>query len=152
MSDGKGREGRSVAELMQHEHEWIDRGLELLLSLQPCIRQSGHGVLSALRGHMALEESRIFPVFESAGYAAPVQLMLLEHEKIRRHIEEISALLATGDISGLENETRRLAIRLGEHNGKEEAIFYDRLGAILDEGSRRHLLHHLFGKNQQWEQ
>jgi len=152
MSDGKGRKTRSVAELMQHEHEWIDRGLTLLLSSQPGIRRSGHEVLCVLRDHMALEESRLFPVFESAGYAAPVQLMLLEHEKIRQHIEDISALLVAGDISGLEHETRLLAIRLGEHNGKEEAIFYDRLEAILDEGSRRHLLHHFFGKNQQWEQ
>src|SRR5699024_1074890 len=102
--------------------------------------------------HMVLEENRMFPVFENAGYAAPVQLMLLEHERIRRHIEDISALLAAGDISGLEHETRLLAMRLGEHNGKEETIFYDRLEANLDEDSRRHLLHHLFGKNQQWEQ
>lgn len=148
MSDCKDRDARSIAEIMQHEHEQIDRGLELLITPRPYAHRDNHQVLSILQNHMALEEGWIFPVFEKAGYAAPVELMLLEHEKIRQHLREITSLLVAGDMTAIKNETRLLAIRLGEHNGKEEAIFYDRLEASMDEETRRHLLHYLLEKGQ----
>lgn len=151
MSDWKNPEACSVAELMQREHNRIDRGLELLMTCRSHVSRDGYRVLSILQDHMALEESRIFPIFEEAGYAAPVRFMLLEHEKIRRHIEKITASLASSDVTAIEDEIRLLVMQLGEHNGKEEAIFYDRLESILDENSQLHLLHNLVRKGQQWE-
>ena len=83
-----------------------------------------------LERHIAVEESVLFPVFESltggAG-AGPTVVMRLEHAEIRRLMAEIASGLARGGDAGHTTPLAALTARIYAHNGKEERILYPAL-------------------------
>jgi hypothetical protein len=110
----------------------MDRGLEQFMGPHGHTHRGGRRALSLLRRHIYLEESFLFPLFQKAGYEAPVDLMLQEHVVIWEGIERVAALLLPGKTVFREDETRLLLMLLGEHNTKEESILYDRLDLVLE--------------------
>ena len=124
-----------VAEALTREHRIIDAGIEEFLRA----RDAGTidatpllGAMDALRRHIFLEETFLFPPLREAGLTMPIMVMLREHGALWNSMDELSNQLeaAGTDIAGLCND---LLAALDSHNSKEEPIIYPRAGVDLPE-------------------
>lgn len=136
----------STAETLEaaltREHRDIDTGIEEFVAgaeagevrPQPLTR-----AMDALRRHIYLEETILFPPLRAAGLMMPVMVMVREHGELWDAMAAIDTALAdtsAGDGAGsLLNQCRQLLALLDEHNTKEEPILYTRADLDLDEAS-----------------
>jgi len=136
----------STAETLEaaltREHREIDAGIEEFMAgaeggairPQPLTR-----AMDALRRHIYLEETILFPPLRAAGLMMPVMVMLREHGALWDAMTAIDAALAdtSGDAStaSVLEQCRQLLALLEEHNTKEEPILYTRADLDLDEAS-----------------
>ena len=121
-------DGESFAAALRHEHRDIDRGLARLRPGMPFTAEDATVVLEAgdaLRRHIYLEETFVFPPLYNAGLVAPVLIMLRQHGQIWATLDALQQQLSTADRSGTAPaSSRRLAVQLQHHNAHEERVLY----------------------------
>jgi len=127
-------ESRSLAAALEREHHEIDEGIERFGSEGLDDRERAESLqraIDALRRHIYLEEEFLFPPMEP-DLAIPTMVMLREHGKIWRCLDEIEEQLARGDADeSVAQACRDLLVHLASHNAKEEPIFYGVADATL---------------------
>ncbi len=79
-----------------------------------------------LNVHFEMEESILFPAFETATgmIAGPTMVMRSEHEQIRNLINEIDTALAAQDADQCQGVAETLMMMIQQHNMKEEQMLY----------------------------
>jgi hemerythrin-like domain-containing protein len=128
----------SLTEALTREHREIDEGIEQFLrALDRGTFEADHllGSIEALRRHIDLEETFLFPRLRQAGLMMPVMVMLREHGELWSHMETVVRLLSgatdRSDSAEIRTECHELLARLDQHNTKEEPIIYPRADADL---------------------
>lgn len=144
-------EGPSLADALTREHHEIDAGIETFIAqsrTEAPVRDWARPLLeamTALRRHIYLEESIVFPRIRSGALMMPVMVMLREHGTLWRAMDRLEEQLASPGID--EDPTRsavvaachRMLELLETHNSKEEPIIYPHLDSELDSGARSQL-------------
>ena len=81
--------------------------------------------LEALRRHIYLEETILFPPIREAGMIMPIFVMMREHGELWRTMGALTDLIVDRpDGEQLRNTCHRLLGQLEVHNSKEEPIIY----------------------------
>ena len=133
-----------LATALTREHHEIDSGIEQFVAGADGGRfdpESLKRAMSALRRHIYLEETFLFPPLRAAGLMMPIMVMLREHGALWDAMDGIDAALPTArdaatDQSALLDRCRELLTMLDQHNSKEEPVIYPR--ADLDLGEDVH--------------
>lgn len=132
----------SLEAALTREHREIDSSIEEFVAAaetgrvlaEPLVR-----AMEALRRHIYLEETFLFPPIRSAGLMMPVLVMLREHGALwdaMAAIEDDLTALAQEDpatIGRVLDNCRQLLGMLDQHNAKEEPVIYPRADLDLDE-------------------
>ena len=136
----------SPAEILEaaltREHREIDAGIEEFVAAadtgqvlaEPLVR-----AMEALRRHIYLEETFLFPPLPAAGLMMPVLVMVREHGALwdaMAAIDDDLSALSPEDrtaVSQLLQRCRQLLAMLDQHNTKEEPVIYPRADLDLDE-------------------
>jgi hemerythrin-like domain-containing protein len=125
----------SLSAALTHEHREIDAGIESFVGgLARGVVDSKPLLVAfeALRRHIYLEETFLFPPLKEAGMAMPVFVMLREHGELWDAMEHLDALLASDAApQTVQNACRELLAKLDQHNSKEEPIIYPQADAKL---------------------
>jgi regulator of cell morphogenesis and NO signaling len=88
--------------------------------------------LEALRRHIYLEETFLFPPIREAGMLMPIVVMMREHGELWRTMGALNDLIVDGaDGTQLRGTCHRLLGQLEQHNSKEEPIIYPRADSDL---------------------
>jgi iron-sulfur cluster repair protein YtfE (RIC family) len=102
---------------------------------------AAHAAFEAFHGamerHLALEEDKLFPAFEEAtgmSGAGPTQVMRIEHEQMRRLLEQMKQATGARDGAQYLGLSETLLVLMQQHNIKEEGMMYPMLDQAL--GSR----------------
>jgi len=121
--------------VLEREHHEIDRGIEAFIEqldgggLQP---EPLNAAMEALRRHIYLEETFLFPPVREAGLVMPIFVMLREHGELWRTLDVLADLLVDGANSEqLRDTCRQLLGHLEQHNSKEEPVIYPRADTDL---------------------
>jgi regulator of cell morphogenesis and NO signaling len=136
MSDAHG-----LAAALTKEHREIDSGIEEFLAGANAgeVRDEPlRTALAALRRHIYLEETFLFPPLRAAGLLMPIMVMLREHGALWIAMDELETALpdaADGSAASaaLLDQCRALLTLLDQHNTKEEPVIYPRADLDLDE-------------------
>jgi len=85
--------------------------------------------------HFTMEESVMFPAIEEhAGTTGgPTQVMRMEHEQMRRLMDQMEADIAKGDYDHFLGLAETFMILVQQHNMKEEQILYSMADSLLDD-------------------
>jgi len=121
-----------LAAALEREHREIDAGIEAFLEGAPESDddlESLTRALEALRRHIYLEETFLFPPLSDAGMVAPIFVMLREHGELWRTMEEMESAGAERD--AVRALCRQLLALLEKHNAKEEPILYPHADTTL---------------------
>jgi hemerythrin-like domain-containing protein len=129
----------SLADALEREHHEIDAGLEAFAAGSGG-NEPLHNALEALRRHIYLEETMLFPSLREAGLFAPVMVMIREHGEMWHVMDRLGEAVEAG---GADATTKDL---LGElnglieaHNMKEEQILYPSADKVLNADAAREL-------------
>lgn len=129
-----------LATALTREHHEIDSGIEQFVAAA----ESNHfdaeplqRATTALRRHIYLEETFLFPPLRAAGLMMPIMVMLREHGALWDTMDAIDSDLAGSepDQPALMDQCRQLLAALDQHNTKEEPIIYPRADLDLDEAT-----------------
>ena len=128
-------DGESVQAALEREHREIDSGIETFLS------EPGNGqrrtasmmrAIAALRRHIYLEETFLFPPLRDAGLIAPVFVMVREHGLMWQTLDRLEPVLKAGTAdAAVLGLGRELLAQLQAHNPKEEQILYPQADTSL---------------------
>jgi regulator of cell morphogenesis and NO signaling len=132
----------TLAGLLEREHREIDQGMEAF-ALAPADSDHLAGLLKAihaLRRHIYLEETLLFPELRAAGFIAPVFVMLREHGDMWPILDELEAAAGSaGERDSMLALCARLAGQLEAHNLKEERILYPQANTTVPAGATAEL-------------
>ena len=80
----------------------------------------------AIRQHLDLEETILFPAFEAATglRGGPTQVMRMEHAQMRALLDRMAKSAAVGDGDGVVDHGDTLLMLVQQHNLKEEGMLY----------------------------
>lgn len=129
----------NVAEALTREHHDIDGGIEAFVndldkgtvSAEPLL-----AAFAALRRHIFLEESLLFPPIRQAGLMMPVMVMLREHGELWTVMDSLTdAVAGQPDVERMRGLCDDLSARLEAHNSKEEPIIYPHANTDLSENA-----------------
>jgi iron-sulfur cluster repair protein YtfE (RIC family) len=99
-----------------------------------------------LAHHIAVEEERLFPLFEARlRTTGPTTVMRLEHRSIVHLLARARAALESSDGTAFGDAAAELERILDAHNQKEERVLYPRMDAALAVGERAELVAGLRG-------
>jgi iron-sulfur cluster repair protein YtfE (RIC family) len=126
---------RVLSVVLEREHHEIDSGIEAFIekldggSVQP---EPLSAALEALRRHIYLEETFLFPPIREAGMVMPIFVMMREHGELWRTMGALTDLLVDrADSEQLRDACHRLLGQLEQHNSKEEPIVYPHVDTDL---------------------
>lgn len=132
-----------LAEALTKEHTDIDAGIEAFLAGQADGHPATDGMLAAIaaqRRHIYLEEAILFPPLRQSGMFAPVMVMLMEHGRMWRVMDELEPLLRDGATDpAVSDLCQQLVDLLAAHNPKEEQIIYPAADSVLEFPASGHL-------------
>lgn len=91
--------------------------------------------LVAMRRHLAKEERVLFPAFEArtANSMGPTRVMRMQHEQMRRLLDDMGRTVADRDASRYLTLAERLFAVMRRHNESEEALLFPMFDRMLDE-------------------
>lgn len=119
---------RVLSVVLQREHHEIDSAIAAFIEkldaggVQPELLSVA---LQALRRHIYLEETILFPPIREAGMTMPIFVMMREHGELWRAMDVLADLLIDrADNEKLRVACHRLLGQLEQHNTKEEPIIY----------------------------
>lgn len=132
-----------LADALTREHHAIDSGIEAFMTdltgTGPVDVRALETAAAALRRHIYLEESFLFPELKAAGLWPALMVMHREHGEIWRLLDDVSERVVAlpTDPSAEARESvlagcRALLAVLDKHNAKEEPIVYPRADTELD--------------------
>ncbi|SBS74058.1 Regulator of cell morphogenesis and NO signaling [uncultured Mycobacterium sp.] len=114
--------------VLQREHHEIDSAIASFIETLDggCVQpQLLRAALEALRRHIYLEETLLFPPIRAAGVMMPILVMMREHGELWRTMGALTDLIVdTNDSEQLRDTCYRLLRQLEQHNSKEEPIIY----------------------------
>ncbi|KAA0107575.1 hemerythrin domain-containing protein [Mycolicibacterium sp. P1-5] len=114
--------------VLQREHHEIDCGVAAFIEKLDggCVDPEPLcAALEALRRHIYLEETFLFPPIREAGLIMPIAVMMREHGQLWHAMDALVGLLDdTADHEPLRESCHRLLGQLEQHNSKEEPIVY----------------------------
>lgn len=120
--------GRVLSAELMRQHREIGTAIECLIAEldggdpQP---ESLRATLDALRRHIYLEETFLFPPIRKAGIMMPIFVMMREHGELWRTMETLTQLLADGtDTRRLADSRGQLLDQLHGHDFKVEPVIY----------------------------
>ena len=117
-----------LAALLKREHHEIDRGIAAFIENHNggCVQPGPLSTsLDALRRHIYLEETFLFPPIREAGMIMPIGVMMREHGELWRTMGALTDLLVDrADYEQVRDTSHRLQGQLEQHNSKEEPIIY----------------------------
>lgn len=127
-----------LAAALTREHRDIDSGIEEFVAganAGELRREPLCAAMAALRRHIYLEETFLFPPLRAAGLMMPIMVMLREHGALWDAMDAIETALAEAmpERIGLLQQCRDLLAMLDQHNSKEEPVIYPRADLDLDE-------------------
>jgi iron-sulfur cluster repair protein YtfE (RIC family) len=114
--------------VLECEHHEIDCGVATFIEKLDggCVDADPLcAALEALRRHIYLEETFLFPPIREAGLIMPIAVMMREHGQLWHTMDALVGLL--GDAANrepLREPCHRLLGPLEQHNSKEEPIIY----------------------------
>ncbi|HNT38194.1 MAG TPA: hemerythrin domain-containing protein [Rubrivivax sp.] len=122
----------TLAHALQKEHEDIDAAFAAYKTAladgraaQPVPRAAMQAALAALRRHIYIEETMLFPDMRKGSAFAAIFVMLREHGQMWPLLDELDALLAQDAPAARSSELlAELGQVLSPHNDKEEKIVY----------------------------
>lgn len=128
----------TITDYLEADHRCCD---EQLATAETCVaRQDWNAAMtaflafdSALRRHLDVEESILFPAFEQTPGAppGPTTMMRAEHRQIRDIAAGMKEALIAKDDGEFAAEADVLHILMGQHNLKEESILYPMADRLL---------------------
>lgn len=86
-----------------------------------------HQFDSALRRHLEMEETVLFPAFEAASgmtQGGPTFVMRAEHQQMRMVLDQMQGAATQQDWDELLDHGDTLLMLIQQHNAKEEAMLY----------------------------
>jgi iron-sulfur cluster repair protein YtfE (RIC family) len=98
---------------------------------------------AGLLRHIAWEEDILFPIFEQeTGMrdAGPTAVMRMEHDQIKKFLEEIAGKVLAGELEGIDEVKTGLLEVLGSHNQKEENILYPAIDNLTSEDEKEKVI------------
>jgi len=126
----------SIAETMSRDHAACDEHFSAAEAAVAGgdLERAGSALAAfaaALERHLGVEESELFPAFESrTGMTeGPTAMMRIEHAEMRELLGQLRAALEAGDAGEFLGLADTLNVLLQQHNLKEEQVLY----ALLDE-------------------
>lgn len=132
----------SLSEALTREHRDIDAGIETFVAdLDRDVVDPKPLLVAfeALRRHIYLEETFLFPPIRQAGMMMPILVMLREHGTLWQLMDALSEQVASHDPAGSNDALRsacsELQARLDQHNEKEEPVVYPQADVDLDEAA-----------------
>jgi len=136
---------KSIEPIMRHDHQRLDALLEAAADAVSEQRwQDGAVLLERFRhgivdGHMVVEETLLFPAFESQPSNADLALTAIlrkGHQDLRVFLEEMAEAIAAHDDEEFAALLRTLRALLRQHDAKEESELYPHLAAIMPDQGR----------------
>lgn len=136
---------KSIEPIMRHDHQRLDALLEAAADAVSEQRwQDGAVLLERFRhgivdGHMVVEETLLFPAFESQPGNADLALTAIlrkGHQDLRVFLEEMAEAIAAHDDEEFAALLRTLRALLRQHDAKEESELYPHLAAIMPDQGR----------------
>lgn len=135
---------KSIEQIMRHDHEHLDAQLEAAANAVSEQRwQDGAALLERFRhdivdGHMMVEETLLFPAFETQqGHAELALTAILRkgHQDLRVFFQEMAEAITAHDDEEFDALLRTVRALLKQHDAKEESELYPHLAAIMpDQG------------------
>jgi regulator of cell morphogenesis and NO signaling len=114
--------------VLKREHHEIDSAIAAFIEKFDggCVQPEPlSAALEALRRHIYLEETILFPPIREAGMMMPIFVMMREHGELWRTMGALTDLIVDrADTEQLRDTCHRLLGQLEQHNSKEEPIIY----------------------------
>jgi regulator of cell morphogenesis and NO signaling len=114
--------------VLKREHHEIDSAIAAFIEKLDggCVQPEPlSAALEALRRHIYLEETFLFPPIREAGMMMPIFVMMREHGELWRTMGALTDLIVDrADCEQLRDICNRLLGQLEQHNCKEEPIIY----------------------------
>jgi len=133
----------TIFEFMSRDHDRLDNIFEKFKELKKSDMSNAATLFSdfkaGLQAHIAWEEDILFPIFErETGMrdAGPTAVMRMEHQHIKKFLEEIGEKVLMGELQGVDEAEIGLLGVLGSHNQKEENILYPAIDNLASEQER----------------
>jgi len=111
------------------QHRQLDEMYELLLrkvdrGIAEPVREVFRSFEQALDAHFHLEEEHTFPAVRGLHpkLDAALASLVREHGAFRRDLETLRSLLDRGELGAFGDPLDALALRLAEHEGREEQL------------------------------
>jgi iron-sulfur cluster repair protein YtfE (RIC family) len=127
--------GEVLSVVLEREHLEIDRGVDAFIATLEAGRAQPEllgAALAALRRHIYLEETFLFPPIREAGMMMPIFVMMREHGQLWRTMGALTDLnVDRADNEQLRDTCHRLLRELEQHNCKEEPIIYSHADSDL---------------------
>lgn len=128
---------------LENEHREIDGGIEAFTSGTTTGEHDDASLLralSALRRHIYLEETFLFPPLRDAGLMMPIMVMEREHGALWDLMDTLTDQHDGGATPAeLVSTCTGLLTLLDAHNAKEEPIIYPQADTALDAGTTAEL-------------
>ncbi len=90
---------------------------------------------AAMSRHLAREEQVLFPAFEAhtANSMGPTRVMRMEHEQMRRLMDDMARTVADADHCRYLGLSETLSTLMQHHNLKEENLLFPMFDQMLDD-------------------
>lgn len=132
----------TILEFLGNDHRACD---DLFASAEAAVGQKnwdsareqfGH-FQAAMAHHFTMEETVLFPAFESrTGMSTgPTQVMRMEHEQMRDLLQAMASALAAANQTGFLGLSETLNMLMQQHNLKEESMLYPMSDRVLGDTS-----------------
>jgi len=143
---------KSLEQILRDDHDHLDAlwaGAESLRDADPArARQLFEEFVAGLEEHIGIEEDFLFPQAlqrKEAGYVQLVGTMKEEHRLILAQVGLIKNSLHSGSLPE-ESVGTELANLLGNHNAREEGMFYPLFDGAFSEGEGKELRERVLGR------
>lgn len=90
--------------------------------------------LAAMAHHLAMEETVLFPAFETrmGSSMGPTQVMRMEHEQMRALFQDMARALADANSDRFLGLSETFNVLMQQHNLKEENVLYPMTDQMLE--------------------
>jgi len=144
----------TIFEFMSRDHDRLDNIFEEFKKVRISDMSNSaplfHDFKAGLQAHIAWEEDIMFPIFErETGMrdAGPTAVMRMEHQHIKKFLEEIGAKIQMGELQGIDEAEIGLLGVLGSHNQKEENILYPALDNLTGEQEKEQVISRMMNQS-----
>lgn len=145
----------SITEFFQRDHDRLDELFCKYRKNKKSNSADAEGLFNSfkqgLEQHITWEEQILFPLFEQKTEmmeAGPTRVMRLEHQEIKKLLNEIAYQIHTGE-SAIDSVMQNFFDTLKEHNRKEEEILYPWIDQAIPAQERKEILSGISGQSRE---